>query len=238
MGARTGRFVAASVAAHAALLAVLASSFRAGAPQEPACATSFEFALRDLPSDTDEEPLPFDRAVVVARAAPESGDAPELSEPDAPAAPASFGVARSEVIPSAWRSRSSLAFLAAKGCDGIARPTPQRPAVTGEPPVPAAAMQAAVLAPSRAPAFAERPAPPAYPSVARRRGWEGRTVVRVTVGADGGVRAVRIVESSGRAVLDEAALAAARDWRFVPGEESGAAAEAALDVPVVFRLDD
>ncbi|HLU40385.1 MAG TPA: TonB family protein [Planctomycetota bacterium] len=64
--------------------------------------------------------------------------------------------------------------------------------------------------------------PPAYPWLARRRGWEGTVVVQVRVDADGAVGAAAVVRSSGRAALDEAALAAVRTWRFRggPGETS------------------
>ncbi len=78
--------------------------------------------------------------------------------------------------------------------------------------------------------------PPVYPAIARQRGWEGSVVVRAKVRADGSVADVSIAESSGRAVLDEAALSAVRQWRFVPASKDGRAVESVVDVPITFQL--
>jgi protein TonB len=59
--------------------------------------------------------------------------------------------------------------------------------------------------------------PPEYPATARRRHLEGTVVVRVEVAATGAVVACRLAQSSGHAVLDDAALAAVRRWRFAGG---------------------
>lgn len=77
---------------------------------------------------------------------------------------------------------------------------------------------------------------PAYPVAARRAGREGRTVLLVTVGADGECGGVRIEETSGAPSLDEAAVAAVRHWRFTPARRAGKAVEATIRVPVAFRL--
>lgn len=45
-----------------------------------------------------------------------------------------------------------------------------------------------------------------YPSVARRRGWEGRVRVGLHVEADGDLTEIHLVESSGHDLLDDAAL--------------------------------
>lgn len=55
---------------------------------------------------------------------------------------------------------------------------------------------------------------PQYPRLARLRRWEGTVDVEVALGSDGKVSSARIVTSSGYEVLDEAALAAARQSRF------------------------
>lgn len=74
--------------------------------------------------------------------------------------------------------------------------------------------------------------PPAYPS--RARGAQGTVRLRVAVGADGSVEGIAVAASSGNALLDEAALAAVRAWRFAPAREGGAAVAAAVLQPVVF----
>ena len=47
---------------------------------------------------------------------------------------------------------------------------------------------------------------------------------------------MRIAESSGTPSLDEAALAAVRQWRFTPARRNGEAAEDVVLVPVSFTL--
>lgn len=81
-------------------------------------------------------------------------------------------------------------------------------------------------------------APPPYPLVARRRGWEGRVLLEVRVGADGSVGRVRVARSSGHSVLDEAARAAVEHWTFTPARAGGVTLASTVGVPVIFRLDD
>lgn len=80
--------------------------------------------------------------------------------------------------------------------------------------------------------------PPAYPAHARRRGWEGRVVLEVTISEDGRPTAVALAESSGHDVLDSAALDAVRSWRFTPAERNGNPIVSTLRVPVRFSLQD
>lgn len=77
---------------------------------------------------------------------------------------------------------------------------------------------------------------PVYPDVARRRGRQGRVVLRVEVRPDGAAGAVSIDRSSGDVRLDEAALAAVRQWRFRPALRNGVPVVARVRVPVRFRL--
>jgi protein TonB len=60
-----------------------------------------------------------------------------------------------------------------------------------------------------------------YPRMARRLGEEGRVVVAFTVEADGRLAEVRVVESSGSELLDEAALQAVRDAAPFPPFPAG-----------------
>lgn len=78
--------------------------------------------------------------------------------------------------------------------------------------------------------------PPRYPAVARRRGYEGRVVLRVVVDANGAVEAIEVAESSGHRILDRAALRTVRAWRFVPARRDGAPVAASVAVPVRFTL--
>ncbi|MHC4376941.1 MAG: energy transducer TonB [Planctomycetota bacterium] len=77
---------------------------------------------------------------------------------------------------------------------------------------------------------------PKYPRLARARGWEGVVEVRITVAADGTVSDVQVETSSGRTLLDDAALEAVRQWRFTPGRVAGLAAERVVLHRVHFAL--
>lgn len=46
-----------------------------------------------------------------------------------------------------------------------------------------------------------------YPRIARHRGWEGRVEIGLRVEANGRLSAIRVLRTSGFAVLDRAALA-------------------------------
>lgn len=60
---------------------------------------------------------------------------------------------------------------------------------------------------------------PKYPSAARSQGVEGVTAVKMLVNASGKVEEAFVVQSSGNAALDEAAVAAVYKWRFSPAKD-------------------
>ncbi|MCE2509852.1 MAG: energy transducer TonB [Alphaproteobacteria bacterium] len=99
-----------------------------------------------------------------------------------------------------------------------------------------AAAKASEQGPSVAPRLLANPKP-VYPKRARKQGIEGRVVLRVLIGTAGESLNVTMVESSGHALLDEAASHAVQKWRFVPAQRSGVPVTAALDIPIVFRID-
>jgi protein TonB len=79
---------------------------------------------------------------------------------------------------------------------------------------------------------------PAYPVSSRRRGEEGRVVLRVHVNAGGRAAKVEVQMSSGHSPLDEAAVAAVSRWRFVPARRGSEAIADWVRVPIVFSLKD
>ena len=81
-------------------------------------------------------------------------------------------------------------------------------------------------------------AQPRYPYAARRRGEEGRVVLRVQVTAAGDAADVMVLRTSGFPRLDQAARAAVRNWRFLPASRNGKAVPGIVDVPVTFNLTD
>lgn len=78
---------------------------------------------------------------------------------------------------------------------------------------------------------------PAYPALSRRLGEQGRVVIRVLIDKDGKPQQGDIGQSSGYARLDQAALRAAMDWRYVPGHRDGKAQDMWFNVPIHFALE-
>lgn len=86
------------------------------------------------------------------------------------------------------------------------------------------------------PKYKENP-PPHYPETARRRGCEGRTILRVEVLENGKAGKIEIEGSSGFRVLDTAALESVRGWTFVPGTINGKRTAQWIRVPIRFVLE-
>lgn len=85
------------------------------------------------------------------------------------------------------------------------------------------------------PDYAHNP-PPAYPQAARLRGWQGTVILSVEVLPDGSAGEVGVARSSGRRVLDEAAMQAVRGWRFLPARVNQDSIRSLVEIPVSFRL--
>lgn len=85
------------------------------------------------------------------------------------------------------------------------------------------------------PEYKKNPSP-SYPGIARRRGYQGRTNLKVEVMKSGRVGRIKVATSSGFDVLDKAALEAVKGWRFIPGTRNGNRARQWVVVPVRFRL--
>ncbi|MEX2961469.1 TonB family protein [Microbulbifer sp. TYP-18] len=86
------------------------------------------------------------------------------------------------------------------------------------------------------PVFTSPPEPPRYPPLARKRGQEGIVLVEIWLDERGRQTKLTLLESSGVAVLDEAAIAAVSHWQFEPRRENGIGAESRVRIPVEFAL--
>ena len=138
------------------------------------------------------------------------------------------------------------------------KPVQQTPApvpVVDPPPVsidvaPSAVDIAAVDPPPAATSFDPQPAsifqqlatvsapPPPYPRNALARRMEGTVVLRIHVGAGGEPLEVSVEDSSGSALLDQAALKFVKArWRFVPAQRDGLPTDAWALVPIEFVLN-
>lgn len=133
-------------------------------------------------------------------------------------------------------------------------PLPRQPEPAREPlamaapvmPAPAPPVQApparsvpepALEAPRFYAAYLSNP-PPVYPLAARRRGIEGRVLVRAEVQSDGSCSRVELKAGSGSNLLDQAALEAVRKWRFVPARKGTQVITAWVEVPITFKLEN
>lgn len=203
---------------------------------------------------------PAQRPVRQARPRPRAGTA-QPAPLAASAVPEAAPAPASRVVAGAAREAPALRAAADAVHETAPRPlrraagehrTPQLAVAAGE--VPAARRLAAARAvprPVRPPAAAGAPAlrnvllpprpradnpRPEYPLLARRRGQQGRVVLRLEVSPQGVPTAVRVQRSSGVASLDRAARETVSRWRFVPARSAGRPQAATVEVPVEFRL--
>jgi protein TonB len=78
---------------------------------------------------------------------------------------------------------------------------------------------------------------PAYPALSKRLGEQGKVQIRVLIGIDGNPQKAEIETNSGYDRLDQAALATALKWRYVPGKRAGVAEVTWCIVPINFVLE-
>lgn len=236
-----------SVAVHGGIAVAAIALYRSAdvPPSPPPLPISVEIVL-------------FDPAALAPAPAQLPAAAPAVPRPPPPPAPPRVAEA-APVPPPPPPPEPRLVVDAAPAPEPllIAAPPPRpRPAVAAKPrldpvPLPLAAkapLAAGVRAPqiaartgNDAPADrAARPAagnpPPTYPRTARRRGLQGRLVLRVSIGADGAAGKIEVIESSGHPVLDASARKAVAGWRFTPARQEGSPVTSLIDIPVSFRL--
>ena len=76
---------------------------------------------------------------------------------------------------------------------------------------------------------------PTYPLAALASRLQGKAVIRAQVLASGQVGEAFIKQTSGAAVLDQAAVATVRNWRFKPARRNGEPVPAWVNVPIEYR---
>jgi TonB family protein len=77
---------------------------------------------------------------------------------------------------------------------------------------------------------------PVYPKEARKSGIEGMVMVKILVDTSGNVAKTEIIKSV--PPLDEAALEAARHFKFKAGQINGKAVKTWMTIPFKFKLGD
>ena len=123
---------------------------------------------------------------------------------------------------------------------GTLDPEPSAPAEPAPAPTTASNSSAdatpTVVMPSSSAAYLNNPRP-AYPSISRRMGEQGKVMLRVFVNAQGQPERIEIKQSSGFERLDKAAIAAVQRWKFTPGTRNGVAEAMWNIVPINFVLE-
>lgn len=92
------------------------------------------------------------------------------------------------------------------------------------------------VAPSVGANYLHNPAPD-YPQMARRKGEQGRVLIKVLVTSQGDASNVTLERSSGSTYLDDAAIKAVKNWKFVPARSNNEAVSGYVTVPINFSLE-
>jgi len=85
------------------------------------------------------------------------------------------------------------------------------------------------------PRYSDNP-PPVYPSIARKRKYQGTVVLDVFVEADGRVGNLHIAQTSNYSLLDRAAMKTVRRWQFEPARRGNHTVAMWVRVPIQFHL--
>lgn len=79
---------------------------------------------------------------------------------------------------------------------------------------------------------------PEYPKLARKKGWEGTTLIKALV-SENGVPVQTVVEkSSGHPMLDNSAKEAVKQWKFYPAQYENVSYASLVLIPVQFVLSE
>ncbi len=233
-----GLAVVVAVAVHAGVVRMLWWPQVSVAPH---AAVIVQLIERPQPAIERPQPAPAEAPPVAARPVPQ----PPAAVAPKPRHPAAQAAAKHPVPVKpkpALQAESKLApapQLRPAGQPQPALAPTSEPQPSASVPVAAAAPPAVAMAPLPEPELAvqcqHRP-PPVYPAAARRRGQEGVVELRVNLSATGAVTRVTVARSSGASALDQAAVAAVRNWRCEPARAGGVAVPAAAVQRIRFSL--
>ena len=125
--------------------------------------------------------------------------------------------------------------IATDGIEGIAGAIDvSRITVDAPPPVPAGPPAPMIIGGHIKPPTRTRYAPPQYPDIARSARVEGIVIIEAIIGTDGKVEQARVLRSN--PLLDQAALAAVREWEYTPTLLNGRPTPVVMTVTVLFSL--
>ena len=114
-------------------------------------------------------------------------------------------------------------------------PAPAMPVPPAPPAPPPTAVMPAPPVPPLPPVPPTTPLPPPmYPAQALKQGIGGTVILQIDVGADGKPTHVVVDRANPPGVFDDAAVAAAKRWRFDPKLQDGHPVATRVQVPITF----
>ncbi len=78
---------------------------------------------------------------------------------------------------------------------------------------------------------------PVYPADLQAAGVEGTVMLQAIVGKDGSVLSLKLIKSAGNQALDDAAVAAVKQWQYQPTLLNGEPVETMTTISVGFQLE-
>lgn len=240
----------ASMATHLALFAVAATvstapvasvSFRGKSSSQP-----LTLQAEWLPERPQYEPPSETFSATVAMAAPVTTAEPLAAETtvsrraaerplDAPLADLDRSTAMQSTPLAPQRRATTPTQPQVRPADPIERQTKPCPQPKAPPQVTVAPPEAIGVDDKTPPNFSVTRAP-TYPLAAQQRGHQGDVVVRLHVARNGRVEKAEVVESSGHAALDQAAVEAVSVWRGRPAMQNGQAVATTVRLRFQFRI--
>jgi TonB family protein len=78
---------------------------------------------------------------------------------------------------------------------------------------------------------------PNYPALLREQGVSGEVMLLVWVSSDGTPIEIKLTRSSGYRLMDDAALRAVRQWRFIPAKHGEVNLASWVEIPIKFTIN-
>ena len=136
------------------------------------------------------------------------------------------------------KSPESFPDESLQGTEAPLPPPQEETTAVGTGPVAAVSNQAALTSAleEAQPEYSKNP-PISYPNRARMKGYEGTVLLEVLVNRKGTVDDLRILASSGYAILDSSAVKSVKTWSFKPAKKGKDTVDMWVQVPVRFKLE-
>jgi protein TonB len=180
-------------------------------------------AVKQKPVEAVKKP---EKKTLIVKSAPEKQVRP--TEPKKPAPP--------DQTPQ--KSPESFPDESLQGTEAPLPPPQEETTAVGTGPVAAVSNQPALTSAleEAQPEYSKNP-PISYPNRARKKGYEGTVLLEVLVNRNGTVDDLRILASSGYAILDSSAVKSVKTWSFKPAKKGKNTVDMWVQVPVRFKLE-